>query len=416
MKHSASGKRRGGRALIVNGLDESASVTRLERLNFADRDERHNESWIQSLIHAHPQVLPITELEPAFSDTVSICRELPLPDGFLDNLLVTPRGEIVLVECKLWRNPQARREVVAQIIEYAQCLAKWSYEEFDNAVRKATGRGSEQGVALYDLVAAQSDAIEEEDFVDAVARNLSLGRFLLIVAGDGIQEGVERLKDYLEQHAGFHFTLALVELCVHSLPDGGYLVTPQIMARTLNIERAIVRIENGKAVVLPVERQQNATSHATQAHSISEAQLFEALERHDPSVPRRLRAFAERLDDLGVKLEMASKSLVVRWRNGVGDQLNLGGITETGEYYSEYANWAPDKIGRVELAHQYQDRIAEIVGGHVRKTNTPYSWYVVVDGTQKPRIGSLLDREEEWERAARSLITGFEDALATEAE
>jgi hypothetical protein len=44
-------------------------------------------------------------------------RELPLRHGgssvYLDLLGVSPTGRLVLIECKRWRNPEARREVVA---------------------------------------------------------------------------------------------------------------------------------------------------------------------------------------------------------------------------------------------------------------------------------------------------------------
>jgi len=39
---------------------------------------------------------------------VPICVELPIGSKYLDNLLVTPRGDLALIECKLWRNPEAR--------------------------------------------------------------------------------------------------------------------------------------------------------------------------------------------------------------------------------------------------------------------------------------------------------------------
>src|SRR5690348_2580265 len=73
----------------------------------------YDERWIQELIHHHPRVLPIASMEPAFWPAVPICMELPLRSGFLDNLLVTPLGDLIAVECKLWRNAEARREVIA---------------------------------------------------------------------------------------------------------------------------------------------------------------------------------------------------------------------------------------------------------------------------------------------------------------
>jgi hypothetical protein len=52
-----------------------------------------------------------------FSGPVPICTELNTPAGPIGNFMVTPSGLPVLVECKLWRNPEARREVVSQIGE-----------------------------------------------------------------------------------------------------------------------------------------------------------------------------------------------------------------------------------------------------------------------------------------------------------
>ena len=40
----------------------------------------------------------------------------------LDNLIMTNRGQLALVEVKLWRNPEARRKVVAQALDYAAAV------------------------------------------------------------------------------------------------------------------------------------------------------------------------------------------------------------------------------------------------------------------------------------------------------
>jgi hypothetical protein len=72
------------------------------------------------------------------------------------------------------------------------------------------------------------------------------------IFADGIHESAETLADYFQEHAGFHFTLGLVEAQVHLLPKESYVVQPRILARTVNIERGIVRIEDGRPVVVPV--------------------------------------------------------------------------------------------------------------------------------------------------------------------
>ena len=85
-----------------------------------------SEAEIQALVHSHPECLPIAEIDPIFVGPVAICRELVTSAGSIDNLMVTPTGLPVLVECKLWRNPEARREVVGQILDYATDLRRWS--------------------------------------------------------------------------------------------------------------------------------------------------------------------------------------------------------------------------------------------------------------------------------------------------
>src|SRR4051812_13014842 len=79
---------------------------------------QHDEAWLQQLIHERPGLIPVADIEPAFGELVAVAREVQCGHGSIDNLYLTPTGGIVLVETKLWRNLQARREVVAQALDY----------------------------------------------------------------------------------------------------------------------------------------------------------------------------------------------------------------------------------------------------------------------------------------------------------
>ena len=201
-----------------------------------------SEAAIQALIHAHPACLPIAEIDPMFANPVAICTELNTPAGPIDNLLVTPSGLPILVECKLWRNPQARREVVGQILDYAKELSRWSSSDLQ---REASRRLKHEGNALLDLVRAAGHDVDEIAFNDALTLNLRRGRFLLLIVGDGIREGVEAIAEYLQAHAGLHFTLGLVELPIYAMPDGGKMLAPRVLARTALITREVVAVPHG---------------------------------------------------------------------------------------------------------------------------------------------------------------------------
>ena len=107
---------------------------------------------------AQPQLLPVAEVEPAFGSLISVCVELQTPAGSIDNLYVTETGNLAIVECKLWRNPEARRRVVTQIIDYAHGIATWSYEKLDTAICSgARPDGEKINGGLFSFVSDNTD-------------------------------------------------------------------------------------------------------------------------------------------------------------------------------------------------------------------------------------------------------------------
>lgn len=207
--------------------------------------EARREHVLRDLIAAHPQILPVHDLDPSYGPLVTVTRELSIPGvGFVDILLMDASGRLVVVECKLWRNPQARREVVGQILDYARELSRWGYEDLQRQVSIATRR---QGNALYALACAAGGTLDEAVFVDRVTCDLAAGRFLLLVVGDGITEGTRRIGEYLTAQPGLAFTFGLIEIAQynHTSPDGTgqLLVQPRVLAHTALIERHVIRSE-----------------------------------------------------------------------------------------------------------------------------------------------------------------------------
>ena len=174
-----------------------SGMLKLERIKLGSGT--HSESWLQALIFDYPELLPVAQIEPAFGTPIPVAREVACSHGSIDNLYLTPDGEIILVETKLWRNAQARREVVAQTLDYVSALMSMGYEAFEAAVCRAPGV---QVKSLYGIVADAPDALDEAAFIDAVSRNLLRGRMLVMVLGDGIRQEAETLASLLQSHEG----------------------------------------------------------------------------------------------------------------------------------------------------------------------------------------------------------------------
>ena len=51
----------------------------------AGADGAFPESDLQKLMFDHPKVLPLAEIEGAFEELIPVCREMPTPNGPIDN-------------------------------------------------------------------------------------------------------------------------------------------------------------------------------------------------------------------------------------------------------------------------------------------------------------------------------------------
>jgi len=221
----------------------------LERvpLSRTESAETYSEDWLQDLLYRHPRALPIGEIDESFQGLVPVCREMQTSAGKVDVVYVTPTGRPVIVEAKLWRNPEARREVIGQVLDYAKELSRWSFEAFDAAVRRA--RRVEDGAqpkGLLEVLGIAPESPEAAGFFDAVTQNLKRGDLMLLIVGDGIREGVGAIAEFLEGHGSLHFTFGLVEMAIYRLPEGGQLVQPRVLAQSTIVRRVVVELRDGQ--------------------------------------------------------------------------------------------------------------------------------------------------------------------------
>lgn len=218
---------------VIVGADSHVQL--LSRIALVgDRANHYNELWLQKLVFECPEMLPVEQIDSGYEGLIPVCMELGTPSGFIDALYVTPRGKLVVLEAKLWRNSEARREVVSQILHYAQALSGLSYEGLLKQVCITTKR---KGNALFDIVREKAGPLDEQAFIDGVSRSLRTSEFLLLIVGDGIREGTGAIANFLEGAGRFNFTFGLVEMGIFDLGDGRRLVQPRVLAQTVLIER-----------------------------------------------------------------------------------------------------------------------------------------------------------------------------------
>src|SRR5690606_22858116 len=113
--------------------------------------------------------------------------EVKVDAGPIDVLLLSSRGRIGIVETKLSYNPEKRRTVVAQVLDYALAV---------------------QGMSLEELPPLPGGELSP-DPAD-VEECLATGRFLLVIAGDAMDPRALRLSEgLLGRHLTAEWDLAM---------------------------------------------------------------------------------------------------------------------------------------------------------------------------------------------------------------
>ncbi len=104
-----------------------------------------DEAELESVIVKNPNILRA----PGDAHLKTVARRVTLPDaGIIDVLQTDEEGLPIVVEVKLARNGESRREIVAQIFDYVSDLSLMNVDEVDDLV------DSKLGNALEDYLSA----------------------------------------------------------------------------------------------------------------------------------------------------------------------------------------------------------------------------------------------------------------------
>jgi hypothetical protein len=401
-----------GAPAIFGSVQVEKIVHKLRRVDFnVGETGIYHEKWLKNVLFDHPELLPINEIEPVFTPIIPVCKELHTTAGDIDILYLNERGLLTLVECKLWRNSEARREVIGQILDYAKEFSRWSYEDLQSAVKKASERNGDN---LYDIARGMANDIDEAEFIDNVSRNLKRGRFLLIIVGDGIRESVENIANFLQEHSGLHFTFSLVELALFHLPEklgGGFLAQPRVIARTVEIERAVIRLESPNIIVEQPKEQVVTHAQIGRKTKITEQEFYETLAKRDNASALLLPSFLDDCKAYGIEPDFQTASINLYWQNGLTDKpLNFAtiytnGVVDTGQVTSML-----NRYGKLDLGVKFVETIKSIIDGAEIKKPDPFWWAVIRNG-KRIRLSDLMPVRDQWLNIIRETINAIQQSV-----
>lgn len=219
-----------------------------------------SEDLFQKLLGDHPTMLRLAGGPQG--RLLLIRREQPVPDAIdgsdrwsLDHLFLDRQGVPVLVEVKRASDTRARREVVAQMLDYAaNGVAYWPIDRIIQAYIETTAAaGLEPDLNLATFL----EGADADSFWRSVEANLRSGRVRMLFVADRIPKELARIVEFLNEQMRPAEVLA-IEVEQYTSPSGIRTLVPRLIGQT---ERA----QTSKAVSEPLER-------------LSEAAWLESLE------------------------------------------------------------------------------------------------------------------------------------------
>lgn len=190
------------------------------------------EEILQRKIAELPSLLPLETVSDEPVSHLTIGMEWPAGTGKADIILIGSDAVLTIVETKLSRNPEARREVVAQVLEYAAYLSEWTIYEIQQRAEEffhtddcpLDYRNKSFDEVLEGFV---QDSEESVDSLKAsIERNLRQGRIRLIVAVDEVSEQAQKIVTFVNAYSSFD--IYLLQVSEFEDKDGRLTLVPSL--------------------------------------------------------------------------------------------------------------------------------------------------------------------------------------------
>ena len=184
----------------IYGMDDKGKLEPMEEEAFSSEDE------LQALIAKHPNLLDGEQMRPGDARRwILITCEKGIPEGTdtsdrwsVDHLVIDQDAVPTLVEVKRGSNPEIRRTVVGQMLEYAAHAAQtWTADELRQTFEACADDQELDPSAVLRSLLETEDELDADSFWQRVAANLAARRLRLLFVADEIPDSLERVVEFL---------------------------------------------------------------------------------------------------------------------------------------------------------------------------------------------------------------------------
>ena len=202
------------------------------------------EKDLQVLIAEHPELLAWEQMQPGkavrwilVKREMGIAKEAGASDWWaVDHLFIDHEAVPTLVEVKRGNNPQVRREVVGQMLEYAAYASQtWTAGHLREAFEGSPDSNAELELRrLLELEDSEPGQFEEEieKFWERVGERLEGRHLRLLFVADEVPDELTRIVEFLNAVTVSHVEVLAVEIKKYEGESGLQTLVPRAVGRT----------------------------------------------------------------------------------------------------------------------------------------------------------------------------------------
>ena len=223
---------------------EDGSLEALEERRFSKEDD------LQALIEKHPELLDGEQISPGNARRwLLITREKGIAPSSgeaarwsVDHLIIDQDAIPTLVEVKRGSNPEIRRTIVGQLLEYAAHASEtWTASELRNAFEKqSTAQELDSADKLAEFLQRDED-YDVDEFWENVATNLVAKRLRLLFVADYIPDPLAQVVSFLNAQMPSIEVLAVEVKRFHG--ESSQTLVPRVIGRTSVVRRQSAAVQ-----------------------------------------------------------------------------------------------------------------------------------------------------------------------------
>ena len=268
------------------------------RMSLLRKGSYDAEEILQKLLADYPALLAGEQIDPEEPRRwLLIAREFPVPDPedgaarwSLDHLFVDQEAIPTLVEVKRSSDTRIRREVIAQMLDYAANSALWRVEDLIGAFQQTC---DDDGVPAEEkLTEFLAGERTPEDFWQSVKANLGSARLRLLFVADEIPVQLQSIVEFLNNQMNSTQVLAIA-IPQYVGEDGLTAYVPRLLGQTA--QGQLRRSISGSAAAPPWSR--------LDGDGVASCLELISGNPHVPSSRRELQGFVEAFAGMAMRLQ-----------------------------------------------------------------------------------------------------------------